>query len=383
MANRHAHAGPAGLFETEVLCEADSDVEAVDPDALEFPEELRHEYQVVGLLGQGAFGKVFDVVDRGDSKSYALKVIGFGCGAARAEREVMAQLSFQGEHIIGCHHAGLLSKSAFLVMEKAKGDLSDILSLPDGPAQAWNALGKVTLALEVLHKQGVIHRDLKPSNILWTDEGAKLADFGLARGGELESITRGDQILGTPGYMSPEQARGEPVEPSSDIFSLAVVYYWLLIGELPYKETHPLRLSVEVATHQLKLKEHAFESLPPLAVEQLKKALHRYPEERPKNLAYLSTVAPPVRLIQDTSRVTKRLSLDPRLGSGPPGLLTAARKNPQKPLEALQTPVNEREIEHGVRGVPMESSAWIPTLLVLSLIALVLGLIAFPSTGTL
>src|ERR671917_13156 len=101
-------------------------------------------------------------------------------------------------------------------------------------------------ALQAAHKRGVIHRDIKPHNILITESGdVKVTDFGIARAASSSTMTRTGSILGTAHYISPEQAMGEPVGPSSDLYSLGVVLYEMLTGELPYDADTPLGIAMK------------------------------------------------------------------------------------------------------------------------------------------
>ena len=125
-----------------------------------------------------------------------------------------------------------------------------------GPLEASEAaaLGaQVAEALGAAHDRGMVHRDIKPQNVLLTDRGdAKVADFGIARAGSSATISRTGSVMGTAGYMSPEQALGEPATPRSDLYSLGVVLYEALTGELPYKADNPIALSMKHVNEPLR-----------------------------------------------------------------------------------------------------------------------------------
>src|SRR5262249_47542803 len=145
--------------------------------------------------------------------------------------------------IVAVHEVGQAEGVPYLVSEFIDGvTLSDFLSARrPPPRQAAELLAAVADALQYAHEQGVVHRDVKPSNIMLATDGTPhLMDFGLARRDTGEAtVTQDGQVLGTPAYMSPEQARGEAhqVDGRSDIYSLGVILYQLLTGELPFRGT--------------------------------------------------------------------------------------------------------------------------------------------------
>src|SRR5829696_6061287 len=119
---------------------------------------------------------------------------------------------------------------------------------PLPPREAVAVALQVARAIHAAHQSGLIHRDIKPQNILLTESGdAKVADFGIARAANATTTTSQNLILGTAQYMSPEQAKGKPVSPKSDLYSLGVVLYEMLTGELPYNTANPVKGPAEAA----------------------------------------------------------------------------------------------------------------------------------------
>jgi eukaryotic-like serine/threonine-protein kinase len=127
----------------------------------------------------------------------------------------------------------------FIVMEYVDGQsCAEILRDrgPLGPRDAVDILAQACRGLDYAHRNGVVHRDVKPGNLLRNTDGVvKLADFGIAKAAEQSDITKVGSVLGTAAYLSPEQTRGEPAEPGSDLYALGVVAYQLLAGRLPYE----------------------------------------------------------------------------------------------------------------------------------------------------
>ncbi len=158
-------------------------------------------------------------------------------------------------HIIPIFDYGELAQIAYLVMPYVNGgSLSDVLQrqgkLPF--TQALNYLQQAASALDYAHAHGVIHRDIKPSNFLLHPDGRLiLADFGIARMMNDESSTIGatltstGMLLGTPEYMAPEMARGEPIDARADIYELGIVLFHMLSGHVPFKGNTPLAVVVK------------------------------------------------------------------------------------------------------------------------------------------
>jgi serine/threonine protein kinase len=137
----------------------------------------------------------------------------------------------------------------FIVMEHVPGEtLADVLRREAriDPPRATQIASSVGDALATAHAAGIVHRDVKPANVMLTPDGrTKLMDLGIARGIEGESITRASSILGTAGYVSPEQARGEPVDHRSDIYSLGCVLYEMLTGRQPFEADNPIAVAYQ------------------------------------------------------------------------------------------------------------------------------------------
>ena len=188
-------------------------------------------------------GEVFRAHDAVLAREVAIKVLhrslagdqGF---VDRFRREARAAASLSHPNIVAVYDWGAVDGIYYMVMEFVRGRAARELlnaNVRLEPAQAAEVVRQTLLALEAAHAQGMVHRDIKPENILVTTGGTvKVADFGLARAYADGTATQAGGVQGTVQYLSPEQIRGEPADPRSDLYSLGIVTYELLTGQLPF-----------------------------------------------------------------------------------------------------------------------------------------------------
>jgi tetratricopeptide (TPR) repeat protein/predicted Ser/Thr protein kinase len=201
-------------------------------------------YEIVQMLGQGGMGAVYKAKDRELERFVALKVIRPQLAMdpeilARFKQELILARQVTHKNVIRIFDLGEADGIKFITMEFIEGqDLKSVITEKGklSNEEIVRVMEQVCLALEAAHGEGVVHRDLKPQNIM-LDMNGKVAvmDFGIARSTEMGGMTQTGALLGTPEYMSPEQVMGEHVDARSDLFTLGVIFYQLLIGEMPYK----------------------------------------------------------------------------------------------------------------------------------------------------
>jgi serine/threonine-protein kinase len=268
------------------------------------PAELAGKYELRGTLGAGAMGTVFDAFDRMIERRVAVKVVKLPGGGdaeaieahARFRREAQAVSRIRSPWVVSVVDFGTSDSGlTYLVMEHCAGSPLDQIMAADKvlePARAARFTSQIASGLAVAHKVGLIHRDVKPANVMIEDnegkEFAKLLDFGIVRVPELDAsdkLTVEGAVMGTPPYMSPEQASGQEVTPQSDLYSLGVVLYQMLSSRKPFTG------SAREIFHK-----HNHEPPPPLAmsgplVDLCYALLAKSPAQRPASAAVVAELA--------------------------------------------------------------------------------------------
>jgi len=219
------------------------------PAVIEVGSVVGNRFEILQLLGEGGMGAVYKAHDRELEKDVALKLIRTELARnpeilQRFKQEIILARQITHRNVIRIFDIGQADAHKYITMEYLEGrDLRAVLrekrKLP--PEEAAKIVLQICRALEAAHGEGVIHRDLKPQNIMLDANGrAYVMDFGIARSAYLPGMTQTGALVGTPEYMSPEQAKGEKLDERSDLFSLGVILYELLTGSSPYHSDTPL-----------------------------------------------------------------------------------------------------------------------------------------------
>ena len=259
---------------------------------------LADEYDILEELGRGGMAVVFRARERALDRDVAIKVLprSLAFDAAlveRFQREARIAAALEHPHIVPIHRVGRAGDTIFFVMKHVKGGsladrLRDRHHLP--AEEIHKILVEVGGALAYAAERGVVHRDIKPENILFDESGrALVTDFGIARSADTTAMTRAGTSVGTPRYMSPEQARGKAVDGRSDIYSLGVVAYECLTGRAPFEGTD----------HYSLMYAHVSQPIPAPALDTpeertvfgvLEKMLRKEPADRPQSGAELEAL---------------------------------------------------------------------------------------------
>ena len=222
-------------------------------------------YRVLDQIAAGGQAVVYRAWDTETGAVLALKVLHshFASDAAyleRFRREAHITASINHPNVIRIFEVAQDGDSYFISMEFLPESLSNVMEAEGrlSPERAVNIVYQVCLGLQAAYDAGVqVHRDIKPQNILLAPDGTmKLTDFGIARAADLSAMTRTGQFMGTPHYMSPEQARGERADIRTDIYAFGVVLYQMFTGELPFSADTPLavlRQHIEVTPPSVRL----------------------------------------------------------------------------------------------------------------------------------
>src|SRR5215203_2622867 len=217
-------------------------------------------YFVVGLLGRGGMGEVYLARDEVSGYDVALKILKPEYASLeefrkRMGREAQSAASLSNPNIVRVFDRGESEDGLpYIVMEHMKGGtLAE--KIRRERSLAWRDAARiatqVALALAKAHRSGVVHRDIKPHNVFLTGEpltaagSVKVGDFGIARGAAASTLTETSMILGTARYLSPEQAKGEPAGPESDLYSLGITLYQMLCGKVPFEAESPLAIAMK------------------------------------------------------------------------------------------------------------------------------------------
>ena len=249
---------------------------------------LAEKYKIQDVVGRGGMGIVYRAEDTQLKRSVALKFLPTELTQDEEARErfvleARSAAALSHPNICTIHEINEEEGRSFISMEYIKG-LSLRERIRKGPLAtdaALNLAMQVAEGLEEAHKKGIVHRDIKSANIMITEKGqAKVMDFGLAKvtGGTI--LTREGTTLGTVAYMSPEQARGEEVDQRTDIWSLGVVLYEMLSGELPFKGDREASILYSVAHEEPKPIKEIKRDLPPELQQIVNKALKKKLESR-------------------------------------------------------------------------------------------------------
>jgi serine/threonine-protein kinase len=261
------------------------------------------EFTIKRLLGRGGMAEVYEGFDADLERAVAIKVLlpttsgepGF---EERFRREARLVASLRHPHIVQVFDFDVVDGKPFMVMEYLKGGslkerLADLRSRGENVplAEIARLLDALAGALDYAHGRGAIHRDIKPANILFTEAGEPvIADFGIARLlGDTSQLTASGQIIGTPAYMAPEQARGDEVDAGCDQYALGVVLYELATGRTPFQGDTPTALLMQ-HVNSPPLPPRSLNPNLPAAVETvLLRALAKEPGQRFPSMTDLAT----------------------------------------------------------------------------------------------
>jgi serine/threonine protein kinase len=246
------------------------------------------QYRMIERIGRGGMATVYKAYQLPLDRYVAIKVLPAGLAhdsdfATRFRREARAIAKLDHPHILPVHDFSQEGELNYIVMRYVEGGtLKEMLGQLLALNQVVDIIAQIGDALDYAHQQGIIHRDVKPTNVLM-DRGrwALLSDFGLAKmTADSAQITRTGMGMGTPAYMSPEQAQGEEVDERSDIYSLGIMLFEMLTGQVPFEADTPLAVLIKQLNTPLPLPRKVNPNIPEPVEQVVLKATAKAPEDR-------------------------------------------------------------------------------------------------------
>ncbi|MEU9040283.1 MULTISPECIES: protein kinase [unclassified Kitasatospora] len=328
-------------------------------------------YRLVEKIGGGAMGSVWRAEDTVLARQVAVKILRSelfedGTAAQRFRREAQLVAAIDHPGVVHVHDYGESGadgdeRCAYIVMELIDGRPLDQVLEDTGPMTVKRALGLVAGALDALHaahRRDIVHRDIKPSNLMVrTDGRVAVTDFGIARAIASTKLTAPFAIIGTALYMSPEQAEGLSLGPATDLYSIGVVCYELLVGKPPYSGDGPLQIALKHVNQPVPELPEAF----PAAVRVLvARALAKKPEERFADAAAMAAAARAALGGVGSGSATgnsRTIALRPGTGSAAEGEAKREAEAAAKEGAERETPAGEPDKGGSDKGEPAEGAS--------------------------
>jgi eukaryotic-like serine/threonine-protein kinase len=317
-------------------------------------DTLSDRYLLSGLLGSGGMAEVFLAHDRMLGRDLALKVLKEHYAkderfVGRFWREAQSAASLNHQNVVQIYDQGRAEDGRYYIaMEHMPGGTLEDLILrcgPLDPSEAARLASQVAEALDAAHRRGIVHRDIKPQNVLIDEAGdAKVADFGIALAASRTSTSGTNILLGTPSYMSPEQAMGERVGPESDLYSLGIVLYEMLTGTVPFAAEGALATAMKHLTEPPLSPRTRNASVPEGMEALVMRLLSKDPEDRYPSAA---------RLIEDLRQAQEGLPLALVGAAGYPKTLREPRSAPLSVLADSPRSKPPRRRSVGIRLVAL------------------------------
>ena len=282
-------------------------------------------YEVCASLGAGGMGEVYRAHDTRLSRDVAIKILPAVSGGldalARFEREARAVAALSHPNILAIHDVGAEGSTHFVVTELLEGETLRVRLGARGPLAPSEAAAygvQIARGLAAAHDRGIVHRDLKPDNIFVTRDGrVKILDFGIAAfdqgttpTGPQPTLTKTGQVLGTLGYMAPEQLLGHPAISQSDLFAFGIVMHEMLTGSHPFARKTAPEVQTAVLREEPASLARAVPGLSPSLVRVIERCLEKEPAQRPESARDLAiflealsdTSAPAVHRVEPARR---------------------------------------------------------------------------------
>ena len=256
---------------------------------LDHPERFGP-YRVEEVIGAGGMGIVYRALDESLQRQVALKTLVPALAAdpefvARFKREAQSAAALNHPHITQIYSIGQEGTVPFFAMELIRGRSLEALMKERGPLDPLEAARYMVQAAQGLRhaaQRKLIHRDIKPSNLMLSEDGiVKITDFGLAKAAKSDTrLTSTGEVLGSPGYISPEQAEGGAIDARSDIYSLGATFYHLVTGKLPFEAPTPVAMIIKHLNEPLRSPRAVNPAIPYPIAAVIQRMMAKRPGER-------------------------------------------------------------------------------------------------------
>ena len=302
-----------------IKCQADNPVNAHFCGNCGAPfRELRRgaifakRYEIIEELGGGGMGRLYRVLDTKIDQEVALKILRPEISRDqetidRFSNELRLARQVAHKNVCRMYHLGEFEETHFIIMEFIPGqDLQSMIKMTKqlSTETALSIARQINEGLAEAHRLGVIHRDLKPGNVMIDREGnARILDFGIARSLESRGMTKSGQLIGTPEYMSPEQAQDTGVDQRSDIYSLGIILYEMLTGKVPFTGDTPISITIKHIEEMPKSPKTMAPQIPDILDQLIMKCLAKNKEFRYKSADEMNKE---LKEIQESIKDTKK-----------------------------------------------------------------------------
>lgn len=343
-------------------------------------------YQIIEQIGKGGMATIYKAYQPSLDRDVAIKILPpyyaeqDDSFITRFKREAKAVAKLRHPNLLIVMDTGEENGLAYIAMEYVEaGTLKERMAETLNLSEIYTLMSQLGSVLDYAHDEGVIHRDIKPSNILMPKpDWALLTDFGLAKmvGGSM--LTQSGMTVGTPAYMSPEQGRGEKVDHRSDIYSLGVILYEMVVGEVPYTAETPMAVVVKHITDPLPLPIEKNPKVPEPLQKVILKALAKDPNDRYQNSRELIEALKPL-----ATELPNWISGDAMSTPKPPSTPTMPESDISAPTVVKN---NQQSIGETTTQTPLQPtlisptngrSPWYWVAISIGVIALIFGAISF------
>lgn len=313
-------------------------------------------YRLIKRLGEGGMATVYLAIQENFQREIAIKIMSerlladsnFGERFLR-EARIVAQLSHP--NIVPVYDVGQHDNYHYIAMELLPGgDLKDLLQAGLSLPESISIVRQIATALQYASNKNFIHRDIKPDNILFREDGsAVVSDFGIARSTESEThMTLTGMIVGTPSYMSPEQAQGKPLDVRSDLYSLGIILFEMLAGHVPYTADSAISIGIKHISEPIPLLPYEFAALQPFVDRALAKEASSRFESAASFLSALNELEEKLKegdggtLVLKASELKRRAKAARKSSSTEPGVRRNSTQSKQRHSTQYESPGLQR-----------------------------------------